>query len=77
HIFWRAETFRSGDVIPSPPRRLEVTACLLLLVYGIAMSVGAGPMLRYTQDAAVQILDPAHYVEQVRATAPYSRAPSP
>ena len=76
-VFWRAEPFRSGDVIPSPPRRLEVAACVLLLGYGIALSVGAGPALRYTHDAAVQILDPAHYVEQVRATAPLSRAPSP
>ncbi len=76
-VFWRAEPFRSGDVIPSPPRRLEVAACVLLLGYGVALSVGAGSVLRYTQDAAVQILDPAHYVEQVRATAPLSRAPSP
>ena len=76
-VFWRAEPFRSGDVIPSPPRRLEVAACVLLLGYGVVLSLGAGPVLRYTQDAAAQILDPAQYVEQVRATPPRSRAPSP
>ncbi len=76
-IFWRATPFRSGDVIPAPPRTIEVSACLLLLGYGIALSLGAAPVLRYTQDAATQILDPARYVEQVRATAPRSRTPSP
>ena len=76
-VFWRAEPFRSGDVVPSPPRRLEVAACVLLLGYGVVLSLGAGPALRYTQDAAAQILEPAQYVEQVRATPPRSRAPSP
>ncbi len=76
-VFWRAETFRSGQAIPPPPRTLEIAACLVLLGYGIALSLGAGPVLRYTQAAATQILDPAHYVEQVRATIPQSRAPSP
>jgi len=75
-VFWRAEVWPTADA-PPPPRPLEVAAAIVLLAYGIALTVGAGPALRYANDAGAQILEPAHYIEQVRDTQPLLRAPSP
>ncbi|MFC6840878.1 monovalent cation/H+ antiporter subunit D [Xanthomonas theicola] len=59
----------------APARPLETAATLLLLGYGMAMTVAAGPMLRYTESAAAQLLRPADYVAQLRAAAPVLREP--
>ena len=75
-VFWRAQAWPTADA-PPPPRPLEVAAAMLLLAYGIALTWAAGPALRYARDAGVQVLAPASYVEQVRATQPLLRAPSP
>ncbi len=75
-VFWRAGTYAECDA-PRPPQPVEIAACMLLLAIGLAMSVAAGPLLRYTQAAGAQVLVPADYIEQVRDTAPKKRAPSP
>jgi len=75
-VFWRAQAWPTADA-PPPPRPLEVAAAIVLLAYGIALTLGAGPALRYAHDAGAQILAPAHYIEQVRDTQPLLRAPSP
>lgn len=76
-VFWRAEPFPADATPPSPPVRAQVLATMLLLTYGIALTIFAAPALRYTQAAAEQVLKPTDYIDQVRATAPIGRAPSP
>ncbi len=39
------------------------------------MTVGAAPLMRYTDAAAAQLHDPGAYVDQVRATTPQRRQP--
>src|SRR5690606_21611162 len=46
-LFWRVEPLGEGKPPPSP-RPIEVGATVLLLAYGVAMTVAAGPILRYT-----------------------------
>jgi multicomponent K+:H+ antiporter subunit D len=75
-VFWRAQAWPAGES-PPPPRRLEVVATVLLLAYGIVLTIAAGPVLRYAGDAATQILEPAPYIEQMRTTEPQLRSPSP
>jgi multicomponent K+:H+ antiporter subunit D len=77
-VFWRAQAYRSDDeTVPSPPKRLEVAATALLLAYGIALAIAAAPVLRYTLAAGEQVAAPASYIEQVLATQPLQRTPSP
>lgn len=75
-VFWRAQSWPVGEN-PPPPQRLEVAATMLLLAYGMVLTLAAGPALRYTGDAAVQIMQPESYIEQVRTTEPLLRSPSP
>ncbi len=75
-VFLRAQSWPDAE-LPAPPRRLEIAASVLLLAYGIALTLAAGPALRYAQDAGTQVLDPGSYIEQVRTTEPLLRAPSP
>mgnify|MGYP001944030953 FL=1 len=75
-LFWRVEAPGEGKPPPSP-RPIEVGATILLLVYGIAMTVAAGPILRYTDATAEQLLAPENYIQQVRSTQPQLREPSP
>ncbi|WP_045726666.1 monovalent cation/H+ antiporter subunit D [Xanthomonas sp. GPE 39] len=58
-----------------PARRLEIAATLLLLGYGMTMTLAAEPLLRYTDAIAAQVLRPFAYVAQLRATAPVLREP--
>ena len=75
-LFWRVEA--PGDAKPPPsPRPIEVGATVLLLAYGVAMTLAAGPILRYTDATAEQLLSPDDYVQQVRGTQPQLREPSP
>ncbi|HLM53308.1 MAG TPA: proton-conducting transporter membrane subunit, partial [Pseudoxanthomonas sp.] len=75
-VFWRAGRYPERDA-PPQPTRIETAAAMLLIGYGVALALAAGPVLRYTQAAGEQILAPAQYIEQVRATEPRLRAPSP
>src|SRR5690606_907088 len=75
-LFWRVEA--PGDAKPPPsPRPIEVGATVLLLAYGVVMTLAAGPILRYTDATAEQVLSPDRYIEQVRGTQPQLREPSP
>ena len=56
------------------PRR-EVAAIVLLLSYGVIMTVAAGPLLRYTRAAGEQLAAPDHYIEAMRAAPPRLREP--
>ena len=65
---------------PAKPRhgpRGEIAAIMLLLAYGVAMTVAAGPALRYTQAAGAQLVDPADYIQSVRDTAPAMQGRKP
>ena len=86
-LFWRVEPWpdtspeRLARYTPAtamkvaPVRPLEAAATVLLLGYGITMSIAAAPLLDYTRAAAAQLQSPASYVEQVRAAAPTLREP--
>ena len=77
-LFWRPLPDTPEIAHPRAPataRPLETTATLLLLSLGLALSLGAAPVLGYTRAAAAQLLSPADYVQQVRDTAPVRRTP--
>ena len=84
-LFWRTEDEGGGEgegQVPVPqaagaPRisRLEFAALGLLIGYGIAMTLAAGPLLRYTAAAAEQLLSPGDYVQEVRGATPRMREP--
>jgi multicomponent K+:H+ antiporter subunit D len=56
-------------------RGIEIAATVLLLAYGVAMTVAAAPVLRYTQAAAEQLLAPGDYIRQVHDALPSLREP--
>ncbi|MEG3049998.1 MAG: monovalent cation/H+ antiporter subunit D, partial [Thermomonas sp.] len=53
----------------------ETAATLLLIGYGVAMTLAAAPLLDYADATATQLLSPADYVQQVRAAMPSARQP--
>ena len=76
-LFWRTgeeEARDSGDDAPRV-RAQEIAATILLLGYGVAMTLAPAPVLRYTTAAAEQLLAPVEYVRQVRETSPQLRTP--
>ena len=76
-LFWRI-TPHPVDAAPlPPPRREELAAVLLLLGYGIAMTVVAQPLLEFTRATADQLLSAGDYLDAVEATRPLLRKPSP
>jgi len=62
-------------VAPSRAPSREVLAIVLLLGYGAAMTLAAGPLLSYTRAAGDQLVAPAAYIEAVRAALPQRRGP--
>ncbi|WP_024891558.1 monovalent cation/H+ antiporter subunit D [Luteimonas huabeiensis] len=74
-LFWRVEV----PDLPQPPpptiRGIEIGATVLLIAYGLAMTVAAEPVLRHAQAIAAQLLAPADYVRAVRDTLPLLREP--
>ncbi len=74
-LFWRVDPVPEG-VVPPPLRRSELAATVLLIGYGIAMTVFASPLLRYTEATAAQLLDTATIIERVGGTTPVLREPS-
>ncbi|MCD9029290.1 monovalent cation/H+ antiporter subunit D [Luteimonas sp. BDR2-5] len=75
-LFWRVDPVPEGVEAP-PLRRMEIVATLLLLGYGIAMTIFAGPVLRYTNATAEQLLSTGDYIQTLRETTPLIREPSP
>nr|WP_255783859.1 monovalent cation/H+ antiporter subunit D [Lysobacter chinensis] len=75
--FWRAQPWPQTTPLPAPPSRIQVAAAALLLVYGIGMTVLGGPIMRYTDAAAAQLLAPADYVRAAHGATPQLREPSP
>jgi multicomponent K+:H+ antiporter subunit D len=68
----------AGDLQTLPVyTRAQLAATLLLLAYGVGLTFGAGPVQRYAQAAAAQLLAPEAMIEAVRATNPQLREPSP
>ncbi|WP_411834075.1 monovalent cation/H+ antiporter subunit D [Pseudoxanthomonas mexicana] len=74
-LFWRVED--DGVPMRRPVRAVETGAVLLLLGYGVAMTVAAAPVLDYARATADQLLDPQAVVDRVRQTPPQLREPSP
>lgn len=75
-LFWRIEPAPS-DHRPPPLRHQEVSAVLLLLGYGIAMSLHPEPVLEYTRATSAQLLQAENYLQAVRETLPLLREPAP
>ncbi len=75
-LFWRVEPLAEGTQAP-PVKRLELAATLLLLAYGVAMTIAAAPILRYTTATAEQLLDTPGYLHQLRSTQPILREAGP
>ncbi len=78
-LFWKIPPVAPAGYPDSGHRVLarpaETLATALLLAYGVAMSLAAAPIMAYAEASAVQLLDPAGYVEQLRATMPEVRKP--
>jgi multicomponent K+:H+ antiporter subunit D len=76
HVFWEPPAAPAAAQ-PARPGRLQLAAVMVLVGYGLVLTLAAAPVERYTRAAAEQLLAPADYIEQVRATRPGLRAPSP
>ncbi|CAN5725011.1 monovalent cation/H+ antiporter subunit D [soil metagenome] len=91
-VFWEGaygaapSPLQSGDAVASPATDVTVqpvhtpaqlAATLLLLGYGVALTLAAAPAQRYAQAAAEQVLSPMATIEAVRGARPQLRAPSP
>ncbi|HLT45044.1 MAG TPA: proton-conducting transporter membrane subunit, partial [Luteimonas sp.] len=78
-LFWRTGEDEPAPAASAsdPPKvgSLEIGATVLLLGYGVVMGLAPAPIMRYTTAAAGQLLSPADYVREVRATTPQVRAP--
>lgn len=78
-LFWKP----IAAAAPSPTdatrraatRPAETAAIVLLLAYGVAMTVLAGPLLQQARAAADQLLAPGLHVDQLRSTLPRGRNP--
>ncbi|WP_332670320.1 monovalent cation/H+ antiporter subunit D [Aromatoleum sp.] len=65
-LFWKGGVI-GEKVGAQPPRRtvLPVAAVGLLLAANVALTVGAGPVVRYLDAAATQLFAPAAYIDAV------------
>lgn len=75
-LFWRIDP-AADDGQPPVPRHLEIASILMLLGYGIVMTVLAEPIIAFADATAAQLLAPADYLQAVRETLPMLREPSP
>lgn len=76
-LFWRVPNIEPGAPKPhkAPTRTIELFAASLLLLYGVAMTLFAAPLMRHTDAIASDLLQPSGYVDQVRAATPEIRQP--
>jgi multicomponent K+:H+ antiporter subunit D len=71
-VFWTEE----GDARDAPPLPMRhLLPALALLGGNVALTVGAAPVLAYSQAADAQILDPAGYHQAVLGDAPRGGEP--
>lgn len=75
-LFWRAPDGEPGRPA-QPAARSEWAAVVLLLVAGLGLVVGGGPVLDYTADSARQLLDPAGYRAALLQALPVPRMEGP
>lgn len=77
NLFWRVPPAgpEVAGLRPSTTRPVETAATVLLLALGVALSLGAAPVVEYTRATAAQLMSPQDYVRQVRDTAPAWRNP--
>jgi len=73
-LFWRIDD--DMVAVRRPVRVAETTSVLLLLAYGVAMTVAAAPVLGYARKAADQLLAPQAVIERVQQTLPLYREPA-
>ncbi|MCX7562571.1 monovalent cation/H+ antiporter subunit D [Xanthomonadaceae bacterium XH05] len=64
-----------SSIKPRMGHRSELAAIILLLAYCVAMTVAAGPALRYTMATGEQLVDPGNYIQAVRDKTPALRDP--
>ncbi len=87
-VFWRTPAMEraaghvadvKGTAMHGPSRHasrpLETAAIVLLLGYGIAMSIAAAPVIAYAEAAGEQLLSAGDYVDTLQATTPQTRMP--
>ncbi|HEX5756689.1 MAG TPA: monovalent cation/H+ antiporter subunit D [Arenimonas sp.] len=76
-LFWREGGEPAAPGKLPPLRRLELGAIALLLLFGIGLTLIAGPALRYTEAAGAQLLQPGSYRQAVDAALPVTREVNP
>jgi multicomponent K+:H+ antiporter subunit D len=76
-LFWDIKPEQADDPARKAKRRTghwpERVAIIVLLAYGIALTIAAAPAMRYAQAAAGQLAEPSIYVQSVRGQAPQVR----
>jgi len=75
-LFWRVEPVPSGVELPKV-RKSEMAAMMILIGYGLVMTVSANPILAYTHATAGQLQAPERYIQHLRGSAPQHRERSP
>ncbi|MFY2763239.1 monovalent cation/H+ antiporter subunit D [Arenimonas sp. MALMAid1274] len=77
NLFWRTppQEAAAAPGRTAGSRPVETAATVLLLALGVAMTVGAAPVMGYMQGTAAQLMAPADYVNQVQSTLPAKRKP--
>lgn len=64
-----------ADMPDAPSRPMETAGTLLLVAYGIAMTIGAAPLLDYARASAEQLAAPGQYVHSLRDAPSQTRRP--
>ncbi|MGY0505604.1 monovalent cation/H+ antiporter subunit D [Luteimonas sp. e5] len=76
-VFWRVEPRPTTAAPPPLPRRVELAAIFILMLYVFAMSLAAEPLLRHARATASQTLDAEAYIHAIGSARPLIREPSP
>lgn len=64
-VFWKLAPVTDDDPEPAPQPALPLVACFLMLSGIVALSVLAGPVMRYIEATAVQLHAPEGYIATV------------
>ena len=86
-LFWRTEPWpdappgaldayeAAASMADAPSRPMETAGTLLLVAYGLGMTLAAAPVLDYARASAEQLATPAAYVQQLRDAPSLVRSP--